>query len=291
MSNNPNSVYEVECYMSAYSGTAANTYSNINSLEWCMDLCTQAGSNNCLVASWTPGTPGSCSLFTLAASGGGSPVGGLAPNNLVFNTRTARLLTPAAPYIVDATYLLAPNPQYNLGLCTGTTFNYYDRTFIGVYHQDNTIRGPGSRPDLWLITCLSYTYYSGQATTVSSTSTLATGFGLGYPQTADDCARLCAFTNVANGDTGTNNCRLWHWTNANICTLYASRNAPATPVTVTGVVAAGLYRGGTSSEYAALSYKRSLPPGVGPGRNHARDSMADTGHTQAEVIIPWTRRT
>ncbi|EXJ94744.1 hypothetical protein A1O1_03141 [Capronia coronata CBS 617.96] len=292
LSNNPTAVYEVECYMNANSGSQYRPpTTNVYSLEYCIDLCNQVGPAACTVAYWAAGE-NTCTLYPTSASGGGSAPGGLTPNSMTFNkVRTARLLTAAAPNVVDATYLLGPSPQYNLGLCTGP--GYYDKAFIGVYHLDNTIR-PG-RADLWFVNCFGNTYYSSgiasnQLTPTQMTSVQTTA-GVGAPATADDCARLCAYANVAAVDAGTLNCRLWHWLTTNSCVLFSSRGTPpTTPNNDNTIVASGLYRGSTGEEYTQVaSYKRSLPPGVGPKRSHARDALADTDHLTPDVIIPFSR--
>jgi hypothetical protein len=296
LSDNPQAVYEVECYMDAHTGSQyGNTINNVYSLEYCMDLCNAAGPTDCTVAYWVLGVSPAflyeCILYPTSASDGGVAPGAEAPNGLVFNgVRTARLLTSVAPLIYDMTYLLAPSPQYNLGLCTGPNANYYDRVFIGVYHQDNSIRP--TRYDTWYVSCLGYSFYqSGDASSLLNTTAAAQTYGVGLPQTADDCARLCDWINYTDGDGGNNagNCRLWHWMNTGVCNLYYSRGSPSTLAQVSGVVAAGMSRSNTGSEYTAYSYKRSLPPGVGPSRKHVRDTLAETDPMAPDAIIHWDK--
>ncbi|KAL2431199.1 hypothetical protein ABEF95_003432 [Exophiala dermatitidis] len=298
LSNNPTTVYEVECYMSANQGSPnPATINGVNSLEYCIDQCTQLGQSGCTVAYWSVKAQ-TCQLYPNSATPGGSVAPGAeGPNSLIFGVRTARLLTSVAPNVVDATYLLAPGAQYNLGLCGGSAGNYYyDKTFIGVYHSDNTIRA--GRADIWFVNCGGNTYYSSSIASSQLNSTQMTNVmtNTGFqnpPTTSDDCARLCAYTNVYAGDTTTNplNCRLWHWTNANQCILFSSRGSQPSPLTNDNtILASGIYRGSTSAEYPlsqVASYKRSLPPGLGPQRVHARDALADGGIHVPDVIIPF----
>lgn len=261
-----------------------------------MDLCTTANANtpgSCTIVQWETNNNNKCTLYTSQASCNSGVAGNSCfPNNVVLNgVRSARLLTPTAPNVTDATFMQAPSSLYNLDLCGGGSLNYYDRAFIGHVHSDNTFRI--GLADIWLLTCLGYSYYTVGGVTSSSllnTATVAAGLNMGVPNTADDCMRLCAFYNDHNGDNG---CRMWHFMNDNTCNMYSSRgNIPtgSNPTMVSAsIVAAGLYRGGTGNMYPALSYKRSLPPSEGYGRHHARDTLAEVDGIVAEYIIPFRK--
>jgi hypothetical protein len=259
-----------------------------------MDLCNQAGTGACTVAYWASSLS-TCSLYATQAGNGL-----LTPNSFVGNlVRTARLLTATSPKVIDATYLLAPG--YDLNLCGGPTANYYDRTFVGVYNRGSTgAAGPfilsGSRNDAFLITCAGFSYYSASiAATQVNTATAATLYGFGgVITTADDCARLCEILNAVN-NYGTAGCRLFEWFGSNICNLYTSRGGfTNAPTARAGVIAAGISRSGSGTEFTPgnggpQSYrKRSLPPGVGPYRQHPRDALAETDYLTPDFILQYS---
>ncbi|KIV83716.1 hypothetical protein PV11_05715 [Exophiala sideris] len=310
LSNNPGQVFEVECYMnpaniihtvtlSAIPGNS-NTQGLSNSLEYCMDLCNQANNapnttvaGPCAVAQWIPnqfGNIGQCILFTTAANGGSPLVGqgNLSPNQLAIGARYARLLTTTAPRIVDYTSLLPPSNLYNLGLCGGSNSANYNATFYGVYSYNNTIHG-ASRQDLWLLTCLGYTYLNANQDTALSTATAMAAVNVGTPQTADDCARLCDFyTFYQNYDNTQTLCKQWTWTGST-CNLYSTQYAPSesSPTVVAGIIAAGFWRGYGGNEYTQAGYKRWLGEDFEPGREHARDTLSKRDYMKPDAIIPW----
>lgn len=277
--------------MTANSGSGPAAITNVYSLEACMDLCTQATSSICTVAYWDS-LNAKCTLYPNS--------GQITPNNIVGNgVRTARLLTPSLPVVWDATYLLAPG--YDLSICGGPSGNYYNRTWVGVFSKGaNGLSGPvitATRNDIFLITCGPYSYWSsGIQSTAYTTSTTALAYGMSSPQTPDDCARLCEYVNAQSGYSTSSGCRLWEFAGSGTdpCTLYASRGGfIQNPVSRPGIIAAGLSRSGAGSEFAiggtypATYKKRSLPPGVGPQRIHARDAMADSDHLTPDAIIPF----
>ncbi|KAK5446412.1 hypothetical protein LTS15_009751 [Exophiala xenobiotica] len=269
--------------MTANSGTLTATYNNVNSLEWCMDLCTSTNAatpGSCTVAYWAS-TQQQCQLYPNQLAN--------FPNNLIFNgVHTARLLTPTAANIADATYMHAPTNLYDLGLCGGPSLNYYNLTFLGHIHKDNTVRV--NTADIWLITCATSFYYSTGTQTALNTATIAAGQNMAVPTTPDDCMRLCGFYNDANSDNG---CRLWHFFNDNSCVLYPSRGGAGngnTPQYLANLIAAGVFRGSTGTQWPGISYKRSLPPGEGPARYHPRDTLSEAEGVVADFIIPYERK-
>ena len=275
--------------------TVTNTIGSVSSLEWCMDLCTSANAANpgsCTVAYWASSTSICQLLPNQISCNAGTPGNSCFPSNLIFNgVRTARLLTPTAANIVDATYMHAPSNLYDLGLCGGTSANYYDKTFLGHIHKDNSVRP--NTADIWLVSC-GTSFYGAQSGTIGptilNTQTVATNQGLPIPTTSDDCMRLCAFYNDANGDNG---CRLWHFFNDNSCVLYQSRGGAgngAQPTALTNLIAAGVFRGSTGTQWPGTSYKRSLPLGAGPARYHPRDTLLDAEVVVADVILPYVRK-
>jgi hypothetical protein len=266
-------VYEIDCMINpgdTSAGSLLGTTAGVNSLEYCMYLCTN--SVNCQVAYWgLNSNPKTCSLYQTLRTAN-------KPYPQVFNVRTARKLTPTNSQVVDATYFLAPS-MYNLGICEGPDNNYFHETFIVTYSPLGTLRDPSGRGDTWLITC--GTKDNGIAGTQLDSATTQSTFGL-IPTTADDCARLCSFANWKASD-GTGRCRSWRWFGNGRCDMYADRPgypgtlAPPAVGPIANLVASGIYRGqtsgGTSENYEVAAYrKRSLPPGLAPMRRRDLDS-------------------
>jgi hypothetical protein len=256
LSNNPDSVYEIECYQSSASGSASQNIGVVPSLDHCIDRCTLAGPSTCQVAYYRKDI-GTCEFYSAQVA--------RTPNPMVYNVQTARLITATFPQVIDGAYLLPANTATNLGLCAGPTLSNYDRGFIIVYNQTNTLRsGPGNRQDTYRVDCRGQTFYtSGIASTRQDHIAIATRFGL-TPQNADDCARLCNWQNVFASDSTTTGCRFWHWLNSGVCEMYADRPGLVQTTTYnSSVFAAGYSRSSTGSEYLATSvnaYKRSLHP-------------------------------
>ncbi len=272
--------------------TVTSTINSVSSLEWCMDLCTSANAatpGSCTVAYWASSTLQCQLLPNQITCNSGTPGNSCFPSNLIFNgVRTARLLTPAAANIIDATYMHAPSNLYDLGLCGGTNSNYYDKTFLGHIHKDNTVRP--NTADIWLITCGTSIYGLSASQTPLNTQSVATTQNMAVPTTSDDCMRLCAFYNDGLADNG---CRLWHFFNDGSCVLYPSRGSAgngAQPVAVTNLTAAGVFRGSTGTQWPGTSYKRSLPQGAAPARYHPRDTLMETDVVVADVILPYVRK-
>lgn len=255
LSNTPNSVYEIQCYQNQGTGVSLNS-GLCPSLDHCIDRCTLVGPATCQVAYYRKDT-GECLLYNGQTA--------LTPAPMIFNVQTARLITAAAPQVIDASYLLAQLPAYNLGLCAGPTFSNYDKTSVTVYNQTGTIRtgSLSSRQDSFRIDCRGNTFGVVASSRVDHIA-IAAKFGL-TPQNADDCARLCNWQNLATGDNTATGCRTFHWLHTGVCEMYASRPGFTQTTTVNNTVyAAGYGRisasGGEWTAGNVATYKRSLDP-------------------------------
>ncbi|KAK4943784.1 hypothetical protein LTR10_016687 [Elasticomyces elasticus] len=284
----PTQVYEISCWMTDTAGSYASIV-NVNSLEYCIDQCNLATpAGKCQEVVWSQNT---CYLITNPSTCATTyGAGNCYPNGLRPSTAAARLLTQNAPKVIDYTSLLLPSEAYNLGLCSGSGPYLYDNTFVGVYSQSSVIRNTAT--DLWLITCGGNYYSPPTGTAVIPTQAGAQSVNYIVPQTADDCARLCAYLYQANS-AGTV-CLTWTFSTGTpgTCTLYAGgdNTAYGTTSQSSTIMAAGVSRS-IAVNYAipqSAGYKRSLPDSLEPARSYPRDTLADW--QKADVILPWTRR-
>lgn len=310
LANTPSSVYEIECFGDPKTGTPASlqtSIANVPSLDHCVDRCNIAGSVTCQSVIYRKDTS-ACEIYNQQRT--------LTPNPMYYNGQGARLITPANPLVISGQYLLSANLAYNLGLCQGPTSTNYDKSFITVYNQTNTLRNaPGNRQDTFRVDCRGNTFFSPSSTpqTRQDHIAIAARFGL-TPSGPDDCARLCLWHNVWSNDgnpTSTINCRIWHWTTTGVCEMYSDRPGLSnTPNNNATVLVAGYSRSSTGSEYAASAvnaYKRSLDPYEGEdqrsskrGKRGKRGKKSrnllpvpvvdpDPGSMEPHVIIPFTR--
>ncbi|KIY02996.1 uncharacterized protein Z520_01462 [Fonsecaea multimorphosa CBS 102226] len=308
LADNPNVVYEVECWMNSGSTSSSVTsIQNVYSLESCMDLCTSYGTSACLVAYWA--SPNLCQLYNVVNTGGQPSVaGGQSPAKLIGQgVRTARLLTgQPQPNVVDATYLLAPG--YDLGLCNN---NNYQLAFIGVYYNGSSGQGPPTintgRDNVWYVSCGASFYNSQSGTQLVPTYSVSTPvFGFtSPPATADDCARVCqAYHTVHLVNSSAPDCNLWQFVPSavasNKCQLFpylygiANNQVPGTTTDANGlpITAAAILRGNSGIEFSNQAHykKRSLPAAMDYHRRHPRDSLIDDGSIP-DVIIKYDKGT
>ncbi len=270
-------VYEIQCLTSGLSFAGATGAFGGYSFETCIKYCND-NPTTCqwgVVFSNSTAGPflGSCQFATgyLASNPPPLKVG----NAIGSQQRVAKLLNPSTfPLVNDAVFFQSKiSPDGNLGFCTGPNTNNFNMTFIALQYNDGSYSG--NTDQIHQLSCGRLGWFGTGGSNIDA-SLAATAIGVPYPQTPEDCARLCNYNYRA---AVAPRCQAWQMTDSAICQMYSERigGAAPSPTYIATVTAAGVRIGGVTQTNVA-AYKRDLEfdPNLGPampqpiGRYHRR---------------------
>jgi hypothetical protein len=247
-------VYEIQCLIKGLSTAGAAGAVGGHSFETCLKLCNDNASTCQWGVIWNNSTAGpylgSCQIATGYSTA--NPVQVNVGAAIGTSQRVARLLnTTTYPLINDAIYFQSKETAGNLGFCQGGNNNNYNFSFVALQYIDGSYSGDTNQ--VHQISCGQLAWFGSGGSNIDAT-TIATLYGLPYPSTPEDCARLCNYNFRANVAP---RCQAWQMNNVGQCEMYSNRIAgnPASPTTNPTVTAAGIRIGG-NTQTAVPAYKR-----------------------------------